>query len=129
MLLNAIAGKEKTQGEYRLTPQDIKRVHRLMHERYLHRGWNFGSYSTFDTRKIHRFPAGSVEFRLRSANGRIQGCKFYGDFFGHGDPADLEQLLIGHRRDDNEIRDLFETMDTTHYFHGISKEGLLDLIV
>jgi lipoate-protein ligase A len=128
VLLDAIAGKEKAFGEYCLTGKDLQRVHVLMRTRYLRWDWNFKSYGAFDTRRSQRFPAGKVETRLRTAHGKIQGCKFYGDYFGHGDPADVEQLISGHRRDRHEIRDLLESLDVDHYFHGIGKEGLLDLI-
>ena len=127
-LLEAMAGKEKAWGEYRLTPRDLKQVHRLMRERYLRWDWNFNSPGAFDTRRNHRFPTGMVESRLRTANGRIQGVEFYGDFFGYGDPADVGKLLIGHRRDRHEIWDALEPLDTGHYFHGVDKEGLLELI-
>jgi lipoate-protein ligase A len=128
-LLDAIAGKEKAFGEYRLTERDLRRVHVLMRTRYLRWDWNFKSYGAFDTQRSQRFPAGKLETRLRTAQGRIQGCKFYGDFFGHGDPADVEKLIAGHRRDRHEIQDLLESLDVDHYFHGIDKENLLDMIV
>lgn len=129
MLLDAIAAKEKTWGEYRLTPGDLRRVHYLMGERYLRRDWNFKSDGACDTRRSHRFAAGLVETRLRTAHGRIRGCSFHGDFFGYGDPADIENLLIGHRRDRNEIHELLDQLDLNHYFHGIGTEGILEMIV
>jgi lipoate---protein ligase len=128
LLLDGIAGKEKNWGEYRLTEQDLRNVQRLMRNRYLRWDWNFRSYGAFDKRRSQRFAAGGVESRLRTAGGRILGCKFHGDFFSHGDPADVEKLLIGHRQDRHEIRELFETLDISHYFYGIGKEDLLELI-
>jgi lipoate-protein ligase A len=129
LLLAAIAEEEKEMGRYRLTARDLKAVGELMRTRYLRWSWNFRSYSQFDQRRSHRFAAGKVESRMRLARGRIAGCKFYGDFFGHGNLAEFEHRLIGHRRDRSEIKDLLETMDTDHYFHGIDKEGLRELIV
>jgi lipoate---protein ligase len=129
LLLTAIAEEEKEMGQYRLSDRDLKAVHELMYIRYLRRRWNYGSYAQFDLRRSHRFAAGKVEARLRLARGRIQGCKFYGDFFGHGELAAFERRLIGHRRDRAEIKDLMEAIDTDHYFHGIDREGLHDLIV
>ena len=129
LLLAAIAEEEPGMTEYRLTAGDFASVHQLMRQRYLRRDWNFGTYARFNVRRSHRFAAGKVEARLRVAGGRVQGCKFYGDFFGHGDLAQFERRLTGHRRDRSEIRDLLVPLDVEHYFHGIEKEGLLDLIV
>jgi lipoate---protein ligase len=129
LLLAAIAEEEKEMGEYRLTARDLKAVHRLMHTRYLRWNWNFRSIAQFDQRRSHRFGTGKVEARLGFSQGRIQRCKFYGDFFGHGDLVEFEHQLIGHRRDRSEVKDLLETIDTDHYFHGIDKEGLRNLIV
>ena len=129
LLLTAIAEGEKEMAEYRLTSRDLRAVHRLMQDRYLRRDWSFGSYARFNVRREHRFAAGKVETRMRVSGGRIQGCKFYGDFFGHGDLATFENLLTGHRRDRSEIKDLLEGVEVDHFFHGIGRQGLADLIV
>lgn len=128
LLLDAIAEKDRAFGEYRLTAQDLSRVLDLMRKRYMRREWNFGSYDAFDTRISRRFSAGMLEARLRTAHSRIQGCKFHGDFFGYRDPAEVEKLIVGHRRDRHEIRDLLAPLNMNEYFHGIGKEGLLELI-
>ena len=129
LLLTAIAEEEKEMTEYRLTHRDLQAVHHLMKTRYLRWDWSFGSYARFNVSRSHRFPAGKVEARMGITGGRIQGCKFYGDFFGHGDLADVEGLLTGHRKDRSEIRDLLEDVNLDHYFHGIGRQDLLDLIV
>ncbi|RJQ85910.1 MAG: lipoate--protein ligase [Desulfobacteraceae bacterium] len=129
LLLAAIAEEEKDMTEYRLTAGDLTAVHRLMHERYLRRDWNFGSYSRFNVRRSHRFAAGKVDARIGVAGGRIERLKFYGDFFAHGDLGEFERRLTGLRRDRSEIKDVLDTLDVDHYFHRIEKEGLLDLIV
>jgi lipoate-protein ligase A len=129
LLLEAIAEDEPEMGEYHLTHDDVRAVHRLMQARYLRWDWNFKSYSQFDIRRSHRFDAGKVEARIRVADGRIVGCKFYGDFFGSGDLGEFERRLTGRRLDRSEIEDLLATMDINHYFHRIDRDGLLDMIV
>ena len=129
LIVNAIAEEEKEMGEYRLSAEDLKAVQRLMRARYLRWDWNFKSYAQFDIRRSYRFPAGKVEARLGFADGRIRRCKFYGDFFGQGDLARFEHGLMNHRRDRSEIKDHLDVLDVDHFFHGIDKEGLLDLIV
>ena len=115
--------------EYRLTEEDLHNVRKLMRHRYLRWDWNYGASPEFNTERSHRFANGKVEVLLGLSNGRIERCKFYGDFFGYGDLSEIEQQLIGHRYDRSEIRDFLETIDLNHYFDGISREELLGLIV
>ncbi len=129
LLLAAITEEEKEIIEYRLAARDLSAVHRLMHNRYQRRDWTFGSYSQFNMRRSHRFTAGKVEARIGVAGGRIERLKFYGDFFAYEDLSEFERRLIGRRRDRSEIKDALDTLDVDHYFHGIEREGLLDLMV
>jgi lipoate-protein ligase A len=115
--------------EYRLTEEDKKGVRRIMLDRYLRRDWNYKAFSEFNIKRNHRFGKGKVEVRAGVSGGRIKHCKFYGDFFGQRDLSEFERKLIGHRYEKSEIRDVLESLDVDLYFNGISKEGLLSLIV
>jgi lipoate-protein ligase A len=115
--------------EYRLTEEDLKRVRKIMLDRYVKWNWNFRAFSEFNIKRSHRFGKGKVELRAGVVDGRIKRCKFYGDFFGHGDLSEFEKKLIGHRYEKPEIKDVLELLDINHYFNGISKKGLLSLMV
>ncbi|MCW3746044.1 hypothetical protein OM428_18030 [Enterococcus gallinarum] len=43
-----------------------------------------------------RFPIGSIEVRFNVQEGKITEAKIYGDFFGLGDIADVEQAFYRH---------------------------------
>lgn len=129
MLLASIAEENEKLTEYRLTARDLTAVRRLMHDRYLRRDWNFGSFSQFNVQRSHRFTAGKVEARIGIVNGKMEYLKFYGDFFGYGKLSEFERRLIGHRWDRSEVKDVLDTIDVNHYFYGIEKEGLLDLLI
>ncbi|HID52024.1 MAG TPA: lipoate--protein ligase, partial [Anaerolineae bacterium] len=45
--------------------------------------------------KKEKFPAGAIEAQIDVSKGRIQAIKFYGDFAGRRDVAELESFLIG----------------------------------
>jgi lipoate---protein ligase len=55
--------------------------------------------------------------------------KFYGDFSGYGKLSEFERHLIGHRRERSEVKDVLDKIDVNHYFYGIEKEALLDLLI
>lgn len=124
MLLAAIAGENEKLIEYRLTARDFTAVRKLMHDRYLRRDWNFGSFSQFNVQRSHRFAAGKVEARIGIVNGRMEHLKFYGDFFSYGKLSAFEGRLIGRRRDRSEIKDVLDTIDVNHYFYGIELENI-----
>jgi len=62
-------------------------------------------------------------------NGIVQGIKFYGDFFGSGNPEEIEALLVGKRYNEDEIRAALAGLDVNYYFKGISLEELLSCIL
>jgi lipoate-protein ligase A len=128
LLLEHLFQGERDIEEYRLREADLKGVHKIMLGRYGRTDWNFRTFSEFNIKGSHRFGKGKVEVRLGVADGRIKRCQFYGDFFGQGDLSEFEKALIGHRYDPSEIKDVLELLDVNHYFNGIGKAGLLNLI-
>ena len=129
LLLYYLFKEGQEMQAYRLTKRDLYNVRNIMRNRYLRWDWNFGAFHEFNIKRTHRFEKGKVEVLAGIANGKIEGCKFYGDFFGHGALSELERKLIGHRYDKSEIRDVLETLDIEHYFSNMSREELLGLIV
>ena len=59
----------------------------------------------------------------------IKAIKIYGDFFGIGDVADIEELLVGCRYDYKDVLEKLKTIDTTHYFTRITREEVAKAIV
>lgn len=127
LLENIFDGKENIQ-EYVLTEQDWKNIHQLSKERYQNWDWNYGKSPKFNLQHSHRFPVGSIDVRLEVNKGIIENCKIFGDFFGVGDVADIEQKLIGLRYEKAEIERAMEDVDIKHYFGNITKEDFTQLI-
>ena len=86
-----------------LTEEDWKEIHKISEERYQQWEWNYGKSPKFNVQASHRFPVGSIDMRLEVNKGEIENCKIYGDFFGVGDVAELEQKLIGVRYDKESV--------------------------
>ena len=86
--------------EYRLSPEDQAAITRLRDAKYATWDWTYGASPPFTERRSHRFPWGKLEALFDVRAGRVEQCRFYGDFFmagGNGGAtvtlADLEEAL------------------------------------
>ena len=127
ILTNIFEGSSEIP-EYVLTDEDWEKIHKISEERYQKWDWNYGKSPKFNVQASKRFPVGSIDLRLEVNKGSIENCKIYGDFFGVGDVAELEQKLIGVRYEKEAVADVFEEVDVQHYFGNVTKEDVLQLV-
>ena len=127
LLKNIFEGNEEIP-EYVLTESDWKKIHEISKKRYQNWDWNYGKSPKFNVQNSHRFPVGSVDIRLEVNKGIIENCKIYGDFFGVGEVADIEQKLIGIRYEKESIRKVIDQIEVQHYFGNVTNEDILALI-
>ncbi|ASN06563.1 lipoate--protein ligase [Virgibacillus necropolis] len=118
----------KDVPRYELTDQDWENVHQISKERYQNWDWNFGKSPKFNTQSSHKFDSGLVDVRLEVKKGIIENFKIYGDFFGIGDVADVEDKLTGIRHERKAIEEALENVDIPHYLGKISKENFINLV-
>ncbi|WP_316571161.1 lipoate--protein ligase [Neobacillus sp. YIM B06451] len=114
--------------EYVLTESDWEKIHAISKERYQNWDWNYGKSPKFNLHRTRRFPIGSIDVRLEVEKGIIENCKIYGDFFGVGEVAEIEERLKGIRYDRSEIDRALEGVDIKHYFGNVTKEEFLELV-
>ncbi len=120
---------ENPLEEYVLTETDWENIHQLSQERYQTWEWNFGKSPAFGIQREIRYGGGSVEAWLDvSRGGVIEQVKFYGDFFGQRDVAELEQALAGCRYEPSAILERLGDLDINDYFVNLTTTGLLDLL-
>ncbi len=127
-ILKSIFDGEENIRYYELTDEDWKKIHELSAERYQKWEWNYGKSPRFNIQKTHRFPSGGIDIRLEVNRGIIEEIKIYGDFFGVGDVAEVEQLLTGCKYDRAAINEALKEIDIAKYFGGITIEDFLQLI-
>ncbi|MFL0504273.1 lipoate--protein ligase [Ureibacillus sp. 179-F W5.1 NHS] len=127
-ILKSIFGGEENIQYYNLTDEDWEKIHQISKERYQTWEWNYGKSPRFNIQKTNRFPSGSIDIRLEVNKGIIEEAKIFGDFFGVGDVAEIEQRLIGTKYDRTSIDDALESIDIPHYFGGVAREEFLKLI-
>ncbi len=128
LLLQSIFDGATQIPEYKLTDEDWEKIKQLSKERYQSWDWNYGKSPQFNIQHSHRFPVGQIEFRLDVKKGKIVECKIFGDFFGVGDVAEVEEKLSGIRYERSEIAKALEPIDIPHYFGPVTKNEIIDLI-
>ena len=119
---------EEIQSIY-FSENDIKKIEELANSKYRTWEWNYGESPFFTIKKSHRFEFGKVEAWLDVNQGIIRQCKFYGDFFGREDKADIEKLLVGSRYERNDIAFRLRNVQIGSYFHGLNTEQLIKLLI
>ncbi|MFF2177932.1 lipoate--protein ligase [Lysinibacillus sp. NPDC058147] len=127
-ILKSIFGGEENIRYYELTEEDWANIHKLSSERYQTWEWNYGKSPRFNIQKTHRFPTGGIDIRLEVKHGIIEEAHIFGDFFGVGDMADVEQRLVGTNYDRTAIAEALTDIDIPTYFGGIATEEFLQLI-
>ncbi|WP_191562394.1 lipoate--protein ligase [Metabacillus idriensis] len=128
MLLRYIFDTEGEVPQYNLTDADWEKINQLSKERYQNWNWNYGKSPTFNLQHSHRFPIGQIDVRLEVHKGIIDNCKIFGDFFGVGDVAEIENRLQGLQYDRTTIEIALRDLDIKHYFGNVEKEQFIDLL-
>lgn len=127
-ILKSIFDGEENIQYYELTDEDWKKINEISESRYQQWEWNYGKSPRFNIQKTHRFPSGGIDIRLEVNKGLIEEAKIFGDFFGVGDVAEVEQLLKGCKYDRTAIAEALVDIDISKYFGGITTEDFLQLI-
>lgn len=128
-LLRHIFGMEANEvPEYKLTEQDWEKIHKISKERYQNWDWNYGLSPESNVKHSKKFPVGIIDLRMNIKEGRIEDIKIYGDFFGVGDVADIENLLRGKRYEEQEVRAALKDTDIKHYFGNLEFDDFIGLV-
>ncbi|GIO51938.1 MULTISPECIES: lipoate--protein ligase [Paenibacillus] len=128
-LLRYIFGMEPNEvPQYKLTEADWEIINQISKDRYQNWEWNYGQSPQSNVKHTKRFPVGIIDIRMDIKDARIQDIKIYGDFFGVGDVADIEDRLRGKRYEESEVREALADIDVKHYFGNIVMDDLIGLI-
>lgn len=118
--------ENQNKNEYILSHTDISKINEMMEERYLTWDWNYGESPDFDMQKCKRYEGGNLDIRLDVHKGMISDCKIFGDFFGRNEISELENLLKKSKYEEENVRNLLNTIDLDMYLANISEDDLID---
>ena len=103
-------------------------IHELSAERYANWDWNYGKSPKFNMQHTHRFPVGGIDVHIQVKKGIMEDVSIFGDFFGVGEVAVIEENLKGVQYERQSISEALASIDIPTYLGGITKEEFLQLI-
>lgn len=128
-LLEAIFGVDKDAVPvYHLTQEDWEKVEQLSKEKYQTWEWNFGRSPEYNIQRKNRFDFGQIDARIDVKEGHIKNIKFFGDFLGHGELADIENLLVNKIYEPVHLMQALAGVELKNYFGEISSKDFVDFI-
>lgn len=128
-LLRSIFGMDvQDVPQYHLQESDWEKINQISKEHYQNWEWNYGISPESNVKHSKKFPVGIIDLRMNINEGRIHDIKIYGDFFGVGDVADIENALRGKRYEDAEVREALSNLDMKHYFGNLELDEFVGLV-
>ena len=103
-----------------------RKAEKLACSRYRKWEWNYTSPFEFDWENAARFPAGTVELKIKVAEGRIGSLRITGDFFG--DARRIEERLRGIPFSREAVADALKGFDASKCVSGLSTPEFFSLI-
>lgn len=79
-------------------------------------------------RRERKFSAGLVTIFLQAEEGRIKSIRFYGDFFGNGDLAELEEAMVSLKLDQH-LEKALENCRIGEYLNGITAHDIAQMLL
>ena len=120
-------GKNTVLERYDLMEADFAEIETLRCNKYMTWEWNYGHSPAYSACKARKYPGGVVEAHIDVDKGEIRNLRFFGDFFGNGEIAELEQTLCGQKLNE-ELLDILKTLDINYYMNGIGPDDLYHLM-
>ena len=103
-----------------------QKAEKLACSRYRTWEWNYSSPFEFDWENAARFPAGTVDVKVKVAEGRIGSLRITGDFFG--DAREIEERLTGVLFSCKAVAGALEGVEMGECISGLSTAEFLSLI-
>ena len=122
-------GKSEAMEKMTLSDEALARIEEIKKERYDTWEWNYGrspGYTDSHRRRIEG--VGTVEAALTVKNEVICEIRFFGDFFAEGEVSELENALVGCRREKGALMEKLAEIDCGAYIRGLAAEDLAALL-
>lgn len=126
MLTNAVAAQGDLQPLV-LTEAQLEEIMKLRDEKYATWDWNYGASPSCNMKCERKFDSGLVTVYMQAEKNRIQKIRFYGDFFGSGDLADMEKALEGTSLN-SDLEEKLSGLNVGYYMNGISADDIYQLL-
>ncbi|WP_125682757.1 lipoate--protein ligase [Levilactobacillus yonginensis] len=118
----------KDAKTYQLTAADQAGIKQQADQYFNNWDWIYCNDPAYSLTRRQHFTAGTVEFDLDVAGGKIQAIQIHGDFFGQLPIDEVTTKLTGVTYTPAAVAAVFETLDVPSYFGKITKNELVDLL-
>lgn len=113
---------------YELGESDIKAIEKLRDNKYSTDEWNCGA-ERLQKSERSRLSCGTVCIKKKTACGRIEDIRIFGDFMNTGDVSEIEKHLKGIELRRRAITSALESVQTEKYIPGLTAGELADIIM
>ena len=128
LTISMFGENEQCIQNYQLSAEDVSSVMQSRNSKYRTWEWNFGYSPPMSYQKEIRFAAGSIVLLMNIKDGRIDRCKFHGDFFEVRPIEELEKCFIGQRYDKTQLASLLHNMTISDYIQALKNEEFEQLL-
>lgn len=112
---------------YELGESDIEAIEKLRDSKYSTDEWNCGA-ERLQKSERSRLSCGTVYIKKKTACGRIEDIRIFGDFMNTGDVSEIEKRLKGIELRRGAITSALESVQTEKYIPGLTAGELADII-
>jgi len=127
-ILDNIFEIESEIKTYELSSEEWEAVYELSEKKYQTWDWNYGRSPAFNIQKVNRFAFGQIDARIDVKDGTIQNIKFFGDFLGHGEISEVEELFENEKYENSHLQKKLAKVDLKNYFGEISSKEFVDFL-
>ena len=119
---------ERGGERYELGESDIKAIEKLRDSKYSTDKWNCGAEQLQKSERS-RLSCGTIYIKKKTACGRIEDIRIFGDFMNIGDISRLEARLRGTEFRREEIISALEEARVEKYIPNLTADELADIIM
>ena len=114
--------------EYSFSEAETQGIQQLCDEKYDQWSWNYSESPSYSNHRGMRSNAGTIEVYFEVKKGKIEGIRFFGDYFGQEDSAELEAQLTGADHNEESLRRLLSELGVERYFGDVDAEDILKMM-
>ena len=114
--------------QYCFNQTQRQQIQALCEEKYEQWDWNYSQSPDYSKHRGIRTNAGTIEIYFEVKKGKIEGIRFYGDYFGIEDSVELETLLTGMPHNEDHLRELLKLQRLKRYFGDVEVEDILQMM-
>jgi lipoate-protein ligase A len=129
MIMKHISETSTDYKIYQFSDEDLRNIKKLYDEKYNTWEWNFGNSPKYTLINELKYVGGNVEFYLNVEKGIITNLKICGDFFGKSNVSDIENLLIGIKHNEEEIKSVLSKIDVDEYLAGAKIDDIINGLI